>query len=357
VPGGRVWRLPQQLGSFTLIPFVGATPVAVFLGFALTAAITVAESSNGDNLWKQASLLLFGLAILSLVLCLEWIVHAGQWVADPELRLAMRPEAKVDPWALDEVRDEWNHDLMLVSWYVVWISRALTAGLACGVAAFGCALLAFSDRLGSQLAAGAAAVTILALGLSHLVATRRPFPNRSWARARLSPGPPRPLSEAGWAAMFGGRLEAQFLQPSPARTVEELKALAGGDGIASLFEECAELLVARTDRHYTTAVSLVGEALVDGRHRPAVSLHLGARAPGRLMFSVTEDLARALRVSDEQFAGRLPLDSFRHPSLGWYGYLSSAAELDRLLREPGGAGRRLRGLLLGLVRHRRPTHE
>lgn len=352
----RVWRHPRQLGSFTLIPFVGATPVAVFLGFALTAAITVAESGSGDNLWKQASLALFALAILSLVLCLEWIVHAGQWVAVPELRLAMRPEAKVDPRVLDEVRDEWNHDLMLVSWYVVWISRALTAGLACGVAAFGCALLAFSDRLGSQVGAGVAAVTILALGLSHL-ATRRPFPDRSWAQARLSPGPPRPLSEAGWAAMFGGRLEAQFLQPSPARTVEELEALAGGDGVASLFEGCARILLARTDRHYTTAVSLVGEVLVDGSHRPAVWLHVGARAPGRLMFSVTGDLARALQLSDEQLVGRLPPGCFRHPSHGWYGFLASAAELDRLLAERGGSGRRLRGLLFRVVHHRRPEHK
>jgi hypothetical protein len=354
---GRVWRHPQQLGSFTLIPFLGATPVAVFLGFSLTAAITVAESSTDDNLWKQASLALFGLATLCLVLCLEWIVHAGQWAADPELRLAIRPEAKVDPRVLDEVRDEWNHDLMLLSWYAVWISRALTAGLACGVAAFGAALLAFSDRLGSQIGAGVAVIAILALALSH-VATRRPFPERSWARERLSPGPPRPLSEAGWAAMFGGRLEAQCLQPSPARTIEELKELAGSDGIESVFDGCAQLLLARTDRHYTTAVSLVGEMLVDGGHRAAISLHLGARAPGRLMFSVTEDLARALHLTDEQLLLRLPPGCFRHPSLGWYGFLGSVPEFERLLpeRHPPDRPGSLRGLWDRLRGRGRWTH-
>jgi hypothetical protein len=75
------------------------------------------------------------------------------------------------------------------------------------------------------------------------------------------------------------------------------------------------------------------------------------------MFSVTGDLARALQLSDEQLVGRLPPGCFRHPSHGWYGFLASAAELDRLLAERGGSGRRLRGLLLRVVHHRRPKHK
>jgi hypothetical protein len=328
----KVWRHPQQLGSFTLIPFMGATPVAIFLGFSLTVAITVAESNNGNNLWKQASLILFGLATLALVLCLQWIVHAGQWVAGPDLRLMMRPEAKVDPRVLNEVRSEWSQDLMLLSWYVVWISRSLTIGLSCAVAAFGCALLAFSDRLGNQVSAGITILTVLALILSYF-STRRPFPERSWARAQLGSGSPSPLNEAGWAAMFGGVLEAQLLQVSPARTLEELTQIAHRDEIEPLFVACAQLLIRRSDRHYTTAVSLVGEVLVGGNYSPAVSLHLGGSTPGKLMFSVSKSLFEALAISEDQFVSRLPLRSHRHPTLGWYGFISHVAEFDQLLPE------------------------
>jgi hypothetical protein len=198
--------------------------------------------------------------------------------ASPDQRLAWRPEARVSLQALEEERQEQAEDYFLLVTYYKSINASFEIGLIATLVGLATALLAEHIGWGSGAAAGLMVVAGALVVMWQFEKPKSLFPSPEQVHPRTSP-----LDDVGIASIIAGPAGVEV----PGSPVEWLLKRAAELDLADLLAECLEVVARKCDGFHTTATSIVGDMLIDGKARSVVELNVYASDTGGIRCSLS----------------------------------------------------------------------
>jgi hypothetical protein len=331
----EVWRFPRQLGSHNTFLLVGSVPVAVLAGFALATGVSVAKDADGAA--GQVAVGALGVGVACFLLTLNLVLRASNYIASPDERLALRPEARVDPAALEAMRRWQWEDHVLLAHYAQRINLVYPLGLIATLVGFGAAVLAVHVNAGTVVAAVAVGVLVLLELIEQLTGRALPralFRDLSDVEGQVERPPLDRIGER--ALLLDDDPEPPELFGAGVRGRAGLEADADRNGTGKLYRASRSIILDTLDGCYTTEASCVGTGVVHDRHRRVVALHPLATTPtGELLVSIAiSDAAAWLRIGEQELVERLAaLRPLAGPpgAHGWFGLVDDGADLAAVL--------------------------
>jgi len=134
LPQGPYWKTPYLYGEAEALNSMGTIAAPLLAGFSLAAMVQVLTVNAAETRWPDAALLLFLLAAVMFVACVQAMFWArGYQVTPPEIK-DWWPDA-VDPERMDQLRREQE---LHSAGFRMWSDRGrltYAAGLLCLLAA------------------------------------------------------------------------------------------------------------------------------------------------------------------------------------------------------------------------------